>query len=259
MGDNRPAHVLYADAARESLERIVATQSAAIERAADICARAILADGLVHLFGSGHSRMAVEEMYPRYGSFAGFHPIVEQSLSNHHQVVGSNGQRQAMFIENAEGLGAVILDNFTLDPERDAMLVVSAGGTNAVPIEVAVTARAEGLPVIAITSLAHSRLAGSRHSSAQRLFEVADEVIDTCTPPGDAAVRIPGLETPVGPLTSVASLAIINMIKVAVAERLTRAGYPPVVITSSVVTGEERSRQLFDDSYREYRRRTRRL
>ncbi len=100
----------------------------------------------------------------------GFHPVVELSLSNHHQVVGSNGQRQAMFIENAEGLGHVILRNFQLDPERDVMLVISAGGTNAVPIEVALEAKRLGLPVIAITSVEHSRLSKPRHSSGKRLF-----------------------------------------------------------------------------------------
>jgi uncharacterized phosphosugar-binding protein len=203
--------------------------------------------------------MAVEEMYPRYGSFPGFHPIVEQSLSNHHQVVGSNGQRQAMFIENVEGLGRVILENFELDPARDVMMVISAGGTNAVPVEVALVAKERGLRVIALTSVEHSRASKPRHSSGRRLFEVADLVLDTCTPTGDAVVAIEGLETPVGPLSAVASLTIINMLKVAVAERLVARGEMPPVITSSALVGERRSAELFDASYREYRARTRRL
>jgi uncharacterized phosphosugar-binding protein len=255
----QPAHLAYAAAAQQTIERIAATQADAIARAADLCAGAIGRGGLVHLFGSGHSRMAVEEMYPRYGSFPGFHPMVELSLSNHHQVVGSNGQRQAMFLENAEGLGKVILGNFRLDPERDAMMVFSAGGTNAVPIEIALEAKALGLPVIAVTSVAHSRLSASKHSGGKRLFEVADLVIDTCTPPGDAAVYIEGLETPVSPLTSLAAAAIVNAIKAEVAERLTRAGQPPKVITSAVLVGQERSDELFNASYEEYRERVRRL
>jgi uncharacterized phosphosugar-binding protein len=254
-----PAHLAYAAAARATIDRIAATQADAIGRAADLCAGAIGRGGLVHLFGSGHSRMAVEEMYPRYGSFAGFHPIVEQSLSNHHQVVGNNGQRQAMFIENTEGFGRVILSNFTLDPRLDVMLVISAGGTNAVPVEIALESEALGLPVIAITSVEHSRASASRHSSGKRLYQVAEIVLDTCTPPGDAAIRLSGLDTPVGPLTSVANVTIINMLKVAIAERLVAGGTKPPVITSSVVAGEERSRELFDASYREYRERTRRL
>ena len=88
----------YLERAEAIVRRVRETQLAAIERAADVCAGAIARDGLVHLFGTGHSRMLVEEMYPRYGSFPGFHPIVELSLTNHTQVVGANGQRQAMFL-----------------------------------------------------------------------------------------------------------------------------------------------------------------
>jgi uncharacterized phosphosugar-binding protein len=259
MVPEQPAYRTYVTRVQQTIDCIADTQSDVIGRAARLFADCILRDGLVHLFGSGHSRMAVEEVYPRYGSFPGFHPIVELSLTHHHQVVGSNGQRQAMFIENAEGLGTVILGNFRLDPERDVMVVISAGGSNAVPVEIALEAKRLGLPVVAITSLEHSRLSRPRHSSGKRLFEVADLVVDTCTPPGDAAVAIDGLEAPVGPLTSIASLTIINMIKVTVAQHLTEAGKPPKVITSSVVVGEERSRQLFEESYGEYRDRTRRL
>ncbi|HEX6508132.1 MAG TPA: SIS domain-containing protein [Chloroflexota bacterium] len=251
--------IRYVDAARGTIDRIETSQLDAIQEAADLCAGIIVRGGLVHLFGSGHSRMAVEEMYPRYGSFPGFHPIVELSLSNHHQVVGANGQRQAMFIENVQGLGRVILGNFRLDPERDIMMVISASGSNAVPIDVALEAKRLGLTVIAITSVEHSRLSSPKHSSGKRLFEIADLVIDTCTPPGDAAVDIAGLETPVAPLTSIASITIVNMIKAEVAQRLTEAGQPPIVLTSSVLVGDERSQELFEESYREYRERTRRL
>src|SRR5260370_15318365 len=134
------ADVRWMEAGIDLVERIRDTQSVAIEQASRLCSEAIGAGGLVHLFGTGHSRIPVEEMFPRYGSFPGFHPIVELSLSNHHQVVGSNGQRQAMFLENVEGLGRIILRNFQLDPERDMMMVISARGTNAVPIEIAMEA-----------------------------------------------------------------------------------------------------------------------
>lgn len=259
MPAERTPALAYLEAVRHTLDRIAATQLDPIVAAATLCTEVILRGGLVHLFGSGHSRMAVEEMYPRYGSFPGFHPLVELSLSNHHQVVGNNGQRQAMFIENAEGLGAVILDNFRLDPALDVMMVISAGGTNSVPVEVALEAKRLGLRVIALTSVEHSRQSTPRHSSGRRLYEVADLVIDTCTPPGDAAIQVPDLDTPVGPLTTVACAAIVNMIKCEVAEGLTRAGHPPSVLTSAVLVGAERSAELFEASYTEYRERSRRL
>jgi uncharacterized phosphosugar-binding protein len=93
----------YLDQAQAILARIRATEMAAIDRAAEICAHTIAQDGLVHMFATGHSRMFVEEMYPRHGSFPGFHPMVELSLTYHNQVVGSNGQRQAMFLEQSKG------------------------------------------------------------------------------------------------------------------------------------------------------------
>jgi hypothetical protein len=83
-------------------------------------------------------------MFPRYGSYPGFHPIVELSMTFHTQVVGANGQRQAMFIERVEGLAEAILANFELAPP-DVMIVFSAGGGTAVPIEIAQGGKARGL------------------------------------------------------------------------------------------------------------------
>src|SRR5919206_3620042 len=114
----------------------VQAQLGAICQAADWFAQTILAGRMVHVFGSGHSRIMVEEMWPRYGSFPGFNPIVELSLSFHNLVVGANGQRQAMFLENVSGLAERILRNFDLS-EKDCALVASSSGCNVVPIEVA--------------------------------------------------------------------------------------------------------------------------
>src|ERR671922_326747 len=141
------------------LERLAERQAEPISHAAEWCADAIAAGGLVHLFGTGHSRIAVEEMFPRYGSYPGFHPIVELSMTFHTQVVGANGQRQAMFIERVSGLAEAILSNFHFEPP-DAMMVFSAGGLGAVPIEVARGARRRGLPVIALTSVAATEAGG---------------------------------------------------------------------------------------------------
>jgi uncharacterized phosphosugar-binding protein len=243
----------YIDVVRELLDR-VAEQDAELERAADVCADAIAAGGLVHLFGSGHSRVAVEEMFPRYGSYPGFHPIVELSMTFHTQVVGANGQRQAMFIERTEGLGEVILRNFDLRPP-DAMIVFSAGGLGAVPIEVARGARERGLTVIAVTSVAATAAGESTHSSGSRLSDHADVVLDLRTPPADALVTLEGLDTPVGPGSTIAAVAIANEVKVRTAARLVERGAMPPVITSAAVVGAEESARLFDAAYAEHARR----
>src|SRR5687767_15977478 len=124
------------------IERVRA-QRPAIEQAAGWFAETILAGRMVHLFGSGHSRIMVEEMWPRYGSFPGFNPIVELSLSFHNLVVGANGQRQAMFLENVSGLAERILRNFDLKP-TDSALVVSSSGGGVVAVEMAENFRARG-------------------------------------------------------------------------------------------------------------------
>src|SRR5688500_10403842 len=101
---------------------IVEQQQSAIQQAAQYFADTILAGRMVHLFGSGHSRILIEEMWPRYGSFPGFNPIVELSLTFHNAVVGANGQRQAMFLENVSGLAERILRNFDLKPVDSALV-----------------------------------------------------------------------------------------------------------------------------------------
>ena len=236
------------------LERVATTQAAAIEQASQWCAEAIGGDGLVHLFGTGHSRIPVEEMFPRYGSYPGWNPIVELSMTFHTQVVGANGQRQAMFIERTPGLAEVILSNFTFGA-RDVMVVFSASGLTAVPVEMARGARARGLRVIAVTSVAQSLSAEPDEAAGARLLDEADLVIDLCTPHADALCEIPGLDTPVGPGSTITAVAIVNSIKVRVAELLVERGVMLPVITRASVVGAERSRALFDEAYREHARR----
>jgi uncharacterized phosphosugar-binding protein len=240
--------------AAEVLARVADSQAVGIETASRWCADAIAADGLVHLFGTGHSRMPVEEMFPRYGSYPGFNPIVELSMTFHTQVVGANGQRQAMFIERQSGLAEVILGNFTFGPS-DVMMVFSAGGLTAVPVEMARGAQARGMRVIAVTSVAQSLSGEPEPAAGQRLLEVADLVLDLCSPPDDAAVRIPGLESPVGPLSTIGAVAIVNAIKTRTAELLVERGAMPPVISRASAVGPERSRELFDEAYREHARR----
>jgi uncharacterized phosphosugar-binding protein len=244
--------------ARAVLDRIEATQTDALDRASRICADAIAADGIVHLFGTGHSRIPVEEMFPRYGSFPGFHPLVELSMTFHTEVVGSNGQRQAMFIERTEGLADVILENFELAPP-DAMIVFSASGLSAVPIEIARGARSRGLAVIAVTSREQSLAGDPLHSSGTRLLDHADVVLDLCTPAADALVELERLSTPVGPGSTLAAVTLVNELKVRTAELLVARGAMLPVLTSAAVVGANESKRLFDTAYAEHARRVARV
>ena len=242
----------------QQLLETVAQQTPLIEKAADLFSQTILSGRMVHLFGSGHSRILVEEMWPRYGSFPGFNPIVELSLSFHNLVVGANGQRQAMFLENVPGLAARILRNFDLSP-LDSALVVSSSGCNVVPVEIAEEFQRRKVRVVAIISKAHSEASTSRRPDGRKLQDFADLVLDTGAPVGDAMVTVPGLDTPVAPGSTVGGCLLVNSIKAEVAARLTAAGHPPKVLTAGAVVGTERATALFEAAYDEHARRLAKL
>lgn len=256
MSNPSPAEI-YLRRARELVDAVEA-QLPQIRQAADWFAQSILAGRMVHVFGSGHSRIMVEEMWPRYGSFPGFNPIVELSLSFHNLVIGANGQRQAMFLENVSGLAERILRNFALRPP-DAALVISSSGCNLVPVEMAEGFKARGLKVVAVISRRHSDASPARHPSGKKLQDFADLVLDTGAPVGDAMVPIPGLETPVAPGSTVGGCLLINTIKSEVAARLTAAGQPPKVLAGPALVGAARAAEIFEAAYDEHSHRIARL
>ena len=247
-------YLLHARAIADAVER----QLPEVQRAADWFAETILAGRMVHVFGSGHSRILVEEMWPRYGSFPGFNPIVELSLTFHNLVVGANGQRQAMFLENVSGLAERILRNFDLS-EKDSALVISSSGCNVVPVEIAEEFQKRGVRVVAVISKAHSEASSSRHPAGKKLQDFASLVLDTGAPIGDAMVKVPGLDTPVAPGSTVGGSLLVNMIKAEVAARLTAGGQPPLVLTAGALVGADRATELFEAAYDEHARRLARM
>lgn len=226
------------------VDELLDTQLGAIEQASQWCAEAIAADGLVHLFGSGHSRIPVEEMFPRYGSYPGFNPLVELSTTFHTQIVGNNGQRQAMFIERVSGLAEVILDNFSFSPD-DVYLGFSVSGSSAVPVEMLRGAGTRGLRTIAVTA---ARGPGTMAADA-------DLVISLPISDGDALVEIDGLSEKVGPVSSFLYVLVVNEIKVQTAALLSERGVRPPVLTGAPQVGAEQSAALFDQAYSEHARR----
>lgn len=236
------------------LLRVIRDQSAAIAQAAEWFAKSILAGRVVHLFGAGHSRIMVEEMWPRYGSFPGFNPIVELSMTFHNSVVGANGQRQAMFLENVPGLAERILRNFDIQ-KQDSALIVSSSGCNVVPIEMAEAFKKRKVKVVSIISKAHANASETHDERGKRLEDFSDIVLDTGAPVGDAMVTIPGLKTPVAPGSTVGGCMLINCLKAEIAEILTEEGEPPLVLTAPAIVGKKKSAKLFEDAYDEHARR----
>ena len=235
----------------EEIVHTVKEQQQNIRQAAQWFAESILTERVVHLFGSGHSRIFVEEMWPRYGSFPGFNPIVELSLTFHNLVVGANGQRQAMFLENTSGLAERILRNFDLK-ETDTALIISSSGCNIVPIEMAELFQQNKIKVVSIITKEHSEKSTSKRADGKKLSDFSDLILNTGAPVGDAIVSVPGLDTPVAPGSTVGGALLINCIKAELAALLTKAGKPPKVLSGAVVVGKEKAEALFESAYDEH-------
>lgn len=228
------------------LDRIWSTQRAAIGEAAGMMAESVTRGGLVHLFGSGHSVLPVQDVFPRYGSYPVFHPLMDARLM-WTDVLGSGGAKSLLWLERREGYARVLFEN---EPIRrgDVMVVFSHGGLNAVGVEVAMESRARGLGVVAITSMDNQRQNTATHSSGKKLSEVADLVIDNCVPARDALVDVKGWKAPVGAGSTVAFVTIAMAIVSEVAQALAQRGIAPPVFVSPNVPGipPENNAGVFD-------------
>jgi len=240
----------YLQKCAEIIEKI-RLQEAMIRRAAQWFADTILANRMVHVFGSGHSRIMAEEMWPRYGSFPGFNPIVELSLTYHNNVVGPNGQRQAMYLENVSGLAERILRNFGLQKE-DSAFIISSSGCSIVPVEMAELFQQKKIKVVALVTKEHSEKSESKRADGKKLSDFADLILDSGAPAGDSMICVEGLDTPVSPGSTVGGVIIVNTIKAEVAKILTVAGHPPKVLTAPSVAGSQKAKELFEAAYDEH-------
>lgn len=247
------ASITFFERAMSLLGELKRTQAAVIQEAAELCAERIARGGLVFLFGNGHSRMMCEEMTPRQGCFVGFVALVELALSNHAAIVGANGLRAPLYLENYEGYAEQILSGFHFGPD-DAFIVISTSGIRPVIVEAAMGAQRRGLPVIAIVSKAHCEQAKAAHSSGKKLIDCADLVIDNQCPPGDCVVELEGLEWRTGPVSTITGAMIINMIRCATAEALLARGAKPVVLPSHQFVGNTSAATQLESFYEAYRK-----
>ena len=238
--------------AMDLLQQLQRTQADVIQEAGELCADRIAQGGLVFLFGNGHSRMMCEEMTPRQGCYPGFVALVETALSNHAAIIGANGLRAPLYLENYEGYAEQILRSFHFGP-HDAFIVISTSGIRPVVVEMAMGAQARGLPVIAIVSKAHCEEAKAAHSSGKKLTDCADLVIDNLCPPGDCVLELQGLEWRTGPVSTITGAMIINMIRCATAEALLKRGVKPVVLPSHQFVGNTSAAEQLDAFYEAYR------
>src|SRR5947209_1071300 len=236
------------------LQQILAPQREALDRAASLCTEAIAGDGLVHLFGCGHSRMLCEEMTPRQGCFVGWHTLVELGLTFHNAIVGPNGLRQSLHLEKTPGYAEQILRNFAFGP-HDVMIVISTSGIREVIIEMAEGAKRRGLAVIGVVSRAHCEQAKPAHASGKKLIDVADVVLDNGAPVGDCVLELAGSAHKTGPFSTVGGGLLMNMLRCEVAQRLVARGVEPVFLPSHQFVGSRTVEEQLEFFYAQYARR----
>ena len=226
----------YYEKIRAVLEEIHSTQAEKLAQAGEALATAIAAGRTAWVFGSGHSVIPVQDIFPRYGSFVGFYPLYDPRLM-WFNVIGPGGARELLWLERREGYAEVFLKSYPL-AAGDCMLVFSHGGMNAAPIEVALEARKKGLTVITVSSHANRRLLAPTHSSGKALSEVADVAIDNCVPPEDALVDI-GAKEKVAAGSTMAAVFVAMSLVAETGARLAARGVKPVIFVSPNVEGVE--------------------
>jgi uncharacterized phosphosugar-binding protein len=249
-----PAAERYFREAMTRLQGLLDGQRAALDQAAEWCTEAIAADGLVHLFGCGHSRMLCEEMTPRQGCFVGWHTLVELALSFHNLIVGPNGLRQSLHLEKTPGYAEQILRNFAFGP-KDVLIVISTSGIREVVVEMALGGRQRGLKVIGVVSRAHCEQAKPAHASGKKLMDVVDVLLDNGAPVGDTLLALEGAPGKTGPFSTVGGAMLMNLLRCEVAQRLADRGIEPVFLPSHQFVGSRSVEEQLEYFYAQYAKR----
>ena len=193
----------YADAIRTLLDGAIERERERIEQVAELIARSVEGGGLVYVTGTGHAHMLAEEPFYRAGGLAAVHPILLPSLMLHEGAVRSTR------LERLPGLAQEAMHDLPMDMD-DVLVVASNSGRNAFPVEAALVGRERGTPVVALTSVPHGRQTASRHPSGQKLMDVADIVLDTGVPYGDATVPLGTGRPAVGPASTILGAFLLN-------------------------------------------------
>jgi uncharacterized phosphosugar-binding protein len=227
----------YFAAVRRLLEELEHREVSTIERSASRIARSIGTGGMLHVFGSGHSMLAAIESTVRAGGLAAVRLLYDPALS-------PTEPDRVSQVERLHGHALGLLERGDLR-SGEAIIVVSHSGINPVPIEIALGAQDLGLAVVAITSVAHSQQASSRHESGRRLLDVADIVVDTGAPFGDTTIYAHGFAT--GAVSTILASAAIHAITIRVVELLAAAGMDvPVLVSQNVNDTDDRNVRLLE-------------
>ena len=228
-----------------NLELVNKTQEPNIDAAASLMADAIADDRLIHIYGGGgHTTLPVGEMFFRAGGLANIDPVMEPALSVFNQAL------KYLELERTVNFGASIVKYYQLKP-GDVMIIFHNIGINPATIDAADEAKKAGAKIIAVSSSHWQNEIPEdhfiRHPSKKNLFDFADVKIDDFNPVGDAAVKVPGFDTPIAPISNIVDFYIAHLLEIkTVAECVRRGITPPVWSSANVPGGDEKNAALIE-------------
>jgi uncharacterized phosphosugar-binding protein len=224
---------------RAHLERVEERNAAVLDTVAGRMLEVVRAGGVLHTGGSGHSLALVQETFYRAGGLACVRPLFHPAL------LPLGGALASSALERTSGLAATLVAQADARP-GELGFVFSNSGANPVPVELAQCLRRAGAAVVAVSSLEHLRQAPAR--AGVKLDQVADHVLDTLVPAGDATYRRGGAVT--APLSSLASVFVWNLLLARLADRADAAGVELPLWRSVNVPGGEAHNAALVERYR---------
>lgn len=212
----------YLEHITDLLARIEHEEAEALSSASDAVADVICRDGLVHVFGCGHSHLPALDAFYRAGGLACVSPLLDEDLMLH------DGAAKSSRMEKMPGIAAEAFRRAGVDPVKDIVVVISASGKNAAPVEMLRTAKAAGVKTVAISSSAYKAHGGV-------LLDEADIAVDCKVPYGDAVIEVGAAK--MGGLSTYSSMFIFNSILIEGAKKALARGVTPPIYTSGNVDG----------------------
>lgn len=223
------------------MARVSEQADGAVQDAADLIATSIRADGVLQAFGSGHSEALAMELAGRAGG------LVPSNRISLRDVVVHGGESPEVLgrgiLERDPGIAARLYELAAPQPV-DVFVIASSSGVNGSIVEMARIVSERGHPLIAITSLEHTRGVESRHPSGRKLIDFADVTLDNGAPYGDAVLDLPGSGS-VCAVSSITAALLAQLVTAEVVRRLVEAGVePPVYLSANIPEGDEHNRAL---------------
>ncbi|OIK24272.1 SIS domain-containing protein [Streptomyces malaysiense] len=231
MSDGTPADLFF-DAAINLLRRLREEEAEAIESAGALLADTVESGGRLFAFGAGHSSLAAQDVVYRAGGLALMNLLTVPGVVGVDVTPATLGSA----LERVDGLASAVLDTSPLR-SGDALVIISLSGRNALPVEMAQHARALGIKVIGVTSVAYAAQTTSRHSSGTFLKDHCDLVLDSKIAVGDAELTLDTIPAPFAPASTVVTTALMQAVLATTAAALADRGIEPPLLRSGNVDG----------------------